>query len=752
MKPDDAEINQDPANKKLPDKVSQSKDELIGDIFGGIAAMVVALPSAIAFGLVIYAPLGPTFSGAAAIGGILGTIAIGLVAPIFGGTKRLISAPCAPAAAVLAAFVAESYSSGKIPAELIPVYISLIALFTGLSQIAIGKLGGGKFIKYIPYPVVAGYLSGVGVIIFLGQLPKFLGLPAKTSVLNAVSNPGLLRWESIVIGTVSIITMITANRFTKKIPASIIALIAGILSYFALSLVNTDLLNITNPLIIGPISASIQDIIGTFANTWSKSLSISFSDLGYIIYPTLTLAVLLSIDTLKTCVVLDALTLSRHNSNKEVVGQGLGNVASAIACGIPGAGTMGATLVNLNSGARTQRSGTIMGIAALIVLLALGNFVAWIPIPALAGILIVVAVRMVDKKSFSLLKHKSTRFDFFCILAVVISAVLLSLITAAGVGIALAIMLFLREQIRSSVIKRKAFGNQIFSKMIHLEKEMEYLQQNGHKAFIAELQGPLFFGTTDQLFSELEPHLSKCKIIILDMKRVQSVDFTAVNMIKQILARLKNNNGTLAISSVPLSLPTGQNIKMYLEDLGLTETDELRFFMDLNAALEWSEETLLKEMPGIGEVESEALTIPEFEFFNELSDEGIKILQNCMEERSFDDNEKIFSKGEVSDELLFIRKGNVKIVLPLNDGISYHLATFTKGGFFGDMSFLDNEVRSADAVSDGKVELYVLSREKFKEAVQNYPELGEFIFSRLARTIAGRLRQSNIELKALQEN
>ena len=149
-----------------------SKEALSGDIFGGTAAMLVALPSAIAFGLIIYAPLGAEFSSKAAIGGIMGTVALGLIAPLLGGTSRLVTAPCAPAAAVLAVFVGELLKKGTISPDVIPVYITLVALFAGILQVILGKIGGGKFIKYIPYPVVAGYLSGVGVLIFTGQLPK----------------------------------------------------------------------------------------------------------------------------------------------------------------------------------------------------------------------------------------------------------------------------------------------------------------------------------------------------------------------------------------------------------------------------------------------------------------------------------------------------------------------------------------------------------------------------------------------------
>jgi SulP family sulfate permease len=231
-------------------------------------------------------------------------------------------------------------------------------------------------------------------------------------------------------------------------------------------------------MVIGKISASVSDVTALIGNHLGLFTQIDFSKLSEVIVPVFTLGVLLSIDTLKTCVVLDALTFSRHNSNKEIIGQGVANISASIACGIPGAGTMGATLVNLNSGGQTKFSGMIVGITALLVLLLLGEFIAWIPVSALAGILMVVGIRMIDKKSFELLKSRTTMLDFFVILAVIIAAVSYSLITAAGVGIALAILLFLREQIRTSVIRRRMKVGQVFSKKVRIESELEVLNQH----------------------------------------------------------------------------------------------------------------------------------------------------------------------------------------------------------------------------------------------------------------------------------
>ncbi|MFI5150174.1 MAG: SLC26A/SulP transporter family protein [Bacteroidia bacterium] len=724
---------------------------VMGDVFGGTAAMLVALPSAIAFGLIIYAPLGPSFSSKAALGGIIGTIALGMLAPLFGGTKRLVSAPCAPAAAVLAVFVSEMVSKGTVQKELIPVYIALIAFFTGVVQITLGKLGGGKIIKYIPYPVVTGYLSGVGVLIFIGQLPKLAGIAKGVSVADSLTSTHYWNWECIVVGGVTIVTMLLISKIIKIIPAAIIALVTGIGTYFLLSIWDSSLLRQDgNTLIIGPVSASLSSIGSLFSNQWTMMTSLHFSSLGVIFIPVLTLAVLLSIDTLKTCVVLDALTYTRHNSNKELVGQGMGNISSALLCGIPGAGTMGATLVNMNSGAKTKLSGVIVGFSALLVLLLFGKLVAWIPISALAGILIVVAIRMLDYKSLSLLKHKTTVFDFCVILGVVIAAVTMSLIAAAGVGIALAIVLFLREQMRTSVIRRKAYGNQLFSKKSRVTAERAILEAQGIHTLIMELQGQLFFGTADQLLAEIEPLLGNSKYVLLDMRRVQSVDYTAANRIKQILGRIKDQDGFLIFTSVPLSLPSGQNVKEYIERLGLSENEHIKYYDNLDSALEWVEDEILTEQRN--KDDKRILKPEETELLTGFSGPVLGALLSCLEQRNMYKDEEIFKIHEEGDEIFIVGGGEVKIVLPLDGGATYHLVTITKGGFFGDMAFLDKRKRSANAIVSEEAVLYILKRQTFDKVCAAHPEIAGKFFEKLAFVISNRLRLSDIELKTLQES
>src|SRR3989338_9116155 len=182
-------------------------DDVAGELWGGVSAMLVALPSAIAFGVTIFAPLGADYAAQGAVAGILGAMALGLVAPVLGGTNRLISAPCAPAAAVLSA-LALDLTRGGASAPSAALMLSIVALMTALLQVTFGAVGLGRLIKYMPYPVVSGYLSGVGLLIILAQLPKLLGAPRGTHLWGALGEPSLWQWRGITVGVVTIAVMI----------------------------------------------------------------------------------------------------------------------------------------------------------------------------------------------------------------------------------------------------------------------------------------------------------------------------------------------------------------------------------------------------------------------------------------------------------------------------------------------------------------------------------------------------------------
>ena len=712
--------------------------------------MLVALPSAIAFGVTIYASLGGSYAAYGALAGILGATALGLVASIMGGTKRLISAPCAPAAALLAAFAIEQMQGGASATAVI-LLLTVLGMAAGLLQIIFGSIGLGQLIKYMPYPVVSGYLSGVGLVIIGSQVPKFLGVPAGTIFSQALSVPALWVWQGMVVGAVTMLAMLFAPHITQRVPAAILALLAGIVAYFGLSLGDAALLDVHNPLVIGPLTgAGTGSFVDALHARWQGMGDIGIRQLGYVAVPALTLAVLLSIDTLKTCVVLDALTHSRHDSNRELIGQGLGNVASAVIGGMPGAGQMGATLVNMSSGGVSRLSGVIEGALALAAFLLLGSLISWVPVAALAAILIVVGVRMIDRHSFQFLRQRSTILDFGVIAAVVATALTVSLIAASGVGIVLAVMLFVREQIGGSIVHRKSYGNENFSKCIRSSEEMEILIERGNRTVIVELQGGLFFGTANQLYTALEPELKTRDFVILDMRRVQTVDVTAVHMLDQVKDMLAERQGFLIFSQLPHSLPSGRDMQQYFDQVGLVRPESpVRVFDELDDALEWVENRVLDEaLCKLGE--REALGLGEIELFSGRKAETLLALEQCMEKRSCKAGDKIFVRGETGDELFLIRRGAVRIVLPISDKQSHHLGTFGRGAFFGEMAFLDGDPRSADAIAFSDAELYVLSRKVFDKFAEEHKKLALGLMEGLASVLASRLRYTNTELRMLE--
>jgi SulP family sulfate permease len=714
-----------------------------GDLWGGLAAMLVALPQSIAFGITVFSAVDPSLLAQGAMAGILGAIAMGTVAPAFGGTPRLISSPCAPAAAFLAGLTAEAWMQGQ-PQSVVGLLL-LVIVSAGAFQILFSVLGGGKVIKYIPYPVVAGYMSSVGIIIVAGQLPRLFGAmdPRELSLTPA-------HVHSVLIAAASVAAMIVGPRLTKAVPAPIFGLLAGLAVYAVLAGIEPAYRALeNNPLVIGQLQGelSLDASIARFRSYAAMPLA----SLQESLIAGATLAVILSIDTLKSCVVVDTVTRSRSDSNRELLGQGLGNFTAALAGGIAGAGTLGATLVNVSSGGTTRMSGALAGVFSLVTLLFLSPLLAWVPIPALSGILILVGARMIDWKIVLLVLRKTTVLDFLVIVTVIVVALKFSLMAAAGAGVALSALFFLREQMRGSLVHKKSFGSEMSSKRSRLPNEQKVIRESGKRVVLYELQGSLFFGNTDRLFTMISEDLRESQFVILNMRRVQSMDSTALHMLGQISALLSDRNGRLFLTDLPDELSPGQSTDSFLREAGLlTHDSNVAVFEEFHYALEWTEDFLLKEKHLYHSHTEKALSLQEIELFHSLSPVQIEEVEPFLDKLSVAAGDVIFRSGDTTDSVFFIRQGIVKIMLPLNSHRAHHLASFGRGDFFGDMAFVDHEQRSADAVAETDCELYSLSRSRFDQLLSQDPAIGAQFYENLVRVLAHRFRTVHTELRALE--
>lgn len=709
--------------------------------------MLVALPSSIAFGVTVFASLGAAYAAHGAVAGILGVTALGLVAAALGGSRQLISAPCAPAAAVLSALALTFSSQGFAP-EAVLLLLGVIGLLAGVIQVVLGILRVGRLIKFIPYPVVSGYLSAVGLIIIGSQVPKFLGVASGMGLWGALVSPAQWAWQGIVVGVVVAAMMFVTPKFTQKVPATIVAVVAGMGVYLLMGLFDQSLMRTSgNPLVIGdlPTGASPLDVFGQRVQAVRQ---IDLQAFVGVLAPALTLAVLLSIDTLKTCVVLDAMTQSSHNSDKELIGQGMGNMASALVGGISGAGTMGASLVNVSSGGSTRRSGLLAAIFSLVAFLTLGPLLAWIPVSALAGVLIVVGLRMIDRHSLKFFFTPTTRLDFAVILSVILVALFGNLIAASAVGVALAIMLFIREQTRSSVVRNRIEGSEIVSKWARNHSTLSLPDAYMHSMVVFELQGSLFFGTANQLHAALEPETARRKYVILSLRRVQSLDVTATHVLEQIKDRLEENDAYLVFCDIPKGLPSGLKMKRFLKETGVVRPTNKAFaFRELNDALEWVEAQSRLLTP---ESSASAMELGDFAVLQGQTVEAIEALQSLAARHSIKAGKKLF-KGDISPaDLILVSKGAIKVALPFPSKTSYHLCTVGAGGLVAGIGGLLDEGQDVDAVALMDSEILRVTQSAIQTLQATQPVLAVALLQAELQAASAHLRATISEVQALR--
>ncbi len=491
-------------------------DNLHGDIFGGITAAIVALPLALAFGVQ---------SGAGPVAGLYGAIALGIFAAIFGGTSTQISGPTGPMTVVSALVVIKAIEEyGSLEAGM--GFIVCIFVLAGLAQIVFGVFQLGAYIKYIPYPVVSGFMSGIGGIIILLQIFPFIGQASPKNVIDILSHipdvMPLINWDAVIISSSTVAIIYLFPRFTKAVPSTMVALIS--------MTIVTTWVGLEVP-VIGSIPSSLPEVkLGTIVN-------INGSDITLIIELALTLALLGAIDSLLTSVIADNITKTKHHSNRELVGQGIGNIMAGCIGGLPGAGATVRTLVNINAGGRTPLSGLTHGIVLLTTLLGLGNYAQEIPIPVLAGILITVGIGIIDYKGFRHIKSVP-RTDAIVMLIVLGMTVFVDLIQAVAVGLILSSILFMKQmsdQLSSEVQVLPLKEN---CRQWWKENIPESIADN---IYVKHFPGPLFFGFAPALQAMAES-LPNIRVVIFRMMNVPHIDQTGLYALEEVILSLEKRN------------------------------------------------------------------------------------------------------------------------------------------------------------------------------------------------------------------
>ena len=498
---------------------------LKGDISGGLVAGIIALPLALAFGVQ---------SGLGAAAGLYGAIAVGIFAAAFGGTSTQASGPTGPMTVVSASIVLFAIeSTGSIEKGLGIVLLSF--LVGGVCQILLGLLGVGKYIRYFPYPVVSGFMSGVGLIIVFLQLWPLMGSASPKStveVFTKIATPlAAINWAAIALGLLTLVVNYTFPLLTKKVPSVLVALLVGtgVALGFGLDVPT-----------IGTIPTGFPPI------QIAAMFGVEPKHAIFIIQSGVTLALLGSIDSLLTSVIADNITKDRHNSRMELIGQGIGNVVASVFGGIPGAGATKGTVVAINSGAKTRLSGITHGVFQLVALLGLGALVSYIPLCVLAGLLISVGVAIIDYKG---LKHllDVPKADAVVMILVLVWTVFGNLIHAVAAGVVLASVLFMKKA--SDIAETKTTVTELDPEPVW-DDESDMTEKQKSNVFIKHLYGPLFFGFSSGFRDLAEALPKEAKTIVIRMERVPYIDQSGLYTLEDAVMSLTEEDKQVVITGL----------------------------------------------------------------------------------------------------------------------------------------------------------------------------------------------------------
>lgn len=598
-----------------------------GDLLGGITAGIVALPLALAFG--VSSGLGPS-------AGLYGAIFIGFFAALFGGTNTQISGPTAPMTAismvVIAGIVASS--DGDLNKAL-PVILTIF-LLAGVFQIVLGLLGVGKYIKYIPYPVVSGFMTAIGVIILVTQIPPSIGYYPKEDVayvaqyksaaeevileniLKEEASDGILvledfketvkraeqvteeqvlkesqtlaqNYASGVIGTIRILP-----RALKNIEwLELLLALATIFIIYGFKRITTAIpsalvaLLVVSGVAVGfgldyrPIAAIPS---GLPVPNFAIFTDFDFSSITPFIFTAITLALLGAIDSLLTSVVADNMTKTQHNPNKELIGQGLGNSIAAFFGGIPGAGATIRTVVNINAGGKTRLSGMIAGVLLLFVLLALGPVASRIPAAVLAGILITVGIGVMDYKGLKAIPYMPRPEVAIMLIVLVLSAVW-NLVFAVGIGLVIASIMFMKQIGDLTAQQSKV---ESFVEEAPWADEKDFPKKLKQEVFIKHINGPLFFGSTSDFQQLIKQIPGTASVVVIRMMRMEYMDQSGLYALEDALIDLVKNGKKVLLTGIPKQPLYMLERVDIIPDLIPREN----VFEDFNDCLKWIQENV----------------------------------------------------------------------------------------------------------------------------------------------------------------
>lgn len=739
-----------------------------GAFAGALTTALAQMPFDAIYGTIAFAALGPRHAPMAVASALVGSIVAHVVA-MLAGSRHLVLGP-RPAttllvAGLVATLLAHPALHGAGGAPDVPLLLALVALglaMAGVLQLVFGLLKLGSLTKYLPYPVRTGFLNGVAALLILSGLPLLLGRPAAAGAhvwqpwLDAFANG--LPWGALAVGGVTIaaaLRPLTIGRFA--VPGPLVGIVAGIalhrlLALAAPALPLSETLSAVAPSLPG--ASVLLDWSRFFTEAPLRSLASTLLAFAFAV------ALLATLDTFLVMSVVDGVLRIRRDGNRELIAQGLSNIASALVGGQPSAPAVGRSLINLNAGGRTQASHWLYaGLIAATVWLAPG-LLHVIPLSALSGVLIVTGWQLVDDwtrrvprqllhrtgaDALDPRQRRTLRDNYAVMLLVTGTLVFVGLAEGVVVGVIAAMLLFVRSHARA-LVRTVARGDVRRSAKVRVPSAVEALDRAGTRIALLELEGTIFFGTADELADRVHRLMPDTDFLVLGMRRVTDIDSTGARLLQDLARDLTQAGKSLLVAD--LGSHDARMLTIRAMGGSALGTSGARFEPDVDMALQWAEDRLLERLDVV-RPDSPPLTLEQTVLGANLTPPDLAGLRALMTERHLAPGEVLFRAGDVGDGLYVSLRGEIAIMLPGRSG--RRMAALAAGIVVGELALLHGAPRSADAIAESALTVLRLDRAAFDRLREERPRLWDQLMRNLALHLSARLRSVTSELSAALE-
>jgi SulP family sulfate permease len=725
-----------------------------GDFIGPLTASLVSIPVEANYGVIALAPLGPNYLAFGAVAAIYCSIIATLTGAILktrvgllGGTRPALVLGIA----ALIAGLADRFRSGDGPDVALVLAFTMLTLFmTGIAQLALGLARIGRIVKYLPYPVLAGFINGAALLILLSALRPMIGMPARPSLEGFATELAAVSPWTLLVSVFTLFVALRPPRLSARLPPLLVALLAGTSLHLLLGV-------FIEP---GRLSGSLGhleprlpdlDVMRSFGRILADPVLREV--VPTLILPAIGLAILGTVETLLTASVVDGMLHSRHQADRELLVQGASNAIAACFGGLTSAAGLARCTNNVRGGAHTRLSALVYAGIGMLMLAGV-SIIGRLPLAVMGGLICAVAWIMIDDWSKRvpvqlLTRERLTRAqrqtllaNYLVMLSVVAIAAVSNLITAVFFGVLAAMFLFVRRN-SGSIINRELRGDTHRSLRQRSLSRMRELEREGWRIALLELKGALFFGTADQLSREAERVATKADYLILDFRHATEIDVTGLRILQQAAVRVHASKCRLLFAGIR---PLGARGRM-LSSAGIEKLVPQRFWFDsADAAMEWAEDDLLDRFD-LPEPRERLLDVAETQLGRGLDPAELGMLESHLSQIEFAPGEPVFRTGETADGLFVLRRGCVSVTVQASQG-RRRLAAFAQGVIFGELGLLDGGPRSADVVADEASVALKLTRKAFEKIRADNPQLAAKLLFNLGVEIAVRLRYSNREVQA----